>query len=199
MKVVLQCLFLSPFCSRKMVAEVYGSKSLTTKPIDSSKKLKKADSQLLQKAAVPEPIVMHGSADLSSTSGLSPSASSCDTQSEHKIDDTDDGLSIMASQIHSDGTVATVQGQRSSIFKSECTIKDKVCKLIIDGGSFTNVISSDVVLALSLSTWRLPTPRYMQWMNQSGTLKITHKARVKFLVGTYIDTVDCDVAPLTAC
>ena len=39
----------------------------------------------------------------------------------------------------------------------------------------------------------------MQWMNQSGTLKITHKARVKFSVGTYIDTVDYDVAPLTAC
>ena len=36
-------------------------------------------------------------------------------------------------------------------------------------------------------------------MNQSGTLKITHKARVKFSVGTYIDTVDYDVAPLTAC
>ena len=85
--------------SRKMVAEVYGSKFLTTKPIDSSKQLKKVDSQLLQKAAVPEPTVMHGSADLSSTSGLSPSASSCDTQSEHKIDDTDDGLSMMASEI----------------------------------------------------------------------------------------------------
>ena len=79
MKVVLQRLFLSPFWSRKMVAEVYGSKSLTTKPIDSSKQLKKADSQLLQKATVPEPTVMHGSADLSSTSGLYPSASSCDT------------------------------------------------------------------------------------------------------------------------
>ncbi|XP_066381179.1 uncharacterized protein [Miscanthus floridulus] len=108
-----------------MVAEVYGFKFLTTKSIDSSKQLKKADSQLLQKAAVPEPTVMHGSADLSSTLGLSPSASSCDTQSEHKINDTDDGLSMMASNIHSDGTVATVKGQRSSIFKSECTVKDK--------------------------------------------------------------------------
>jgi hypothetical protein len=36
-------------------------------------------------------------------------------------------------------------------------------------------------------------------MNQSDTLKITHKARVKFSVGPYIDTVDCDVAPLSAC
>jgi hypothetical protein len=42
MKVVLQRLFLSPFYSRKMVAEAYGSKPQTTKPIgSSSKKLKK--------------------------------------------------------------------------------------------------------------------------------------------------------------
>jgi hypothetical protein len=71
--------------------------------------------------------------------------------------------------------------------------------LIIDGGSCANVIGSDLVNALSLSTRRLPTPRYIQWMNQSGTLKITHKARVKFSIGAYIDTLDCDVAPLSAC
>ena len=36
-------------------------------------------------------------------------------------------------------------------------------------------------------------------MNQSGTLKITHKVRVKFSIGNYVDSVDCDVAPMTAC
>jgi hypothetical protein len=36
----------------------------------------------------------------------------------------------------------------------------------------------------------------MWWMNESGTLKITHKARVKFSVGNYIDI---DVAPMSAC
>jgi hypothetical protein len=36
-------------------------------------------------------------------------------------------------------------------------------------------------------------------MNQSDMLKITHKARVKFSIGNYIDTVDCDVTPLSAC
>lgn len=91
------------------------------------------------------------------------------------------------------------KGHRFNIFQSECKIKEKVCRLIIDGGSFTYIISSDLVHALSLSTWRLPTPRYVQWMNQSGTLKITHRTRVKFSVGTYVDTVDCDVAPLRAC
>ena len=115
------------------------------------------------------------------------------------VDDAASGLSMLAQEVKQDGTASNVKGQRSNIFQSECTIHDKICKLIIDGGSFTDVISSDVVHALSLSTWRLPTPRYMQWMNQSGTLKITHKARVKISVGTYINTVDCDVAPLTAC
>ena len=42
-------------------------------------------------------------------------------------------------------------------------------------------------------------PRYMQWMNQSGMLKIPHKVRVKFSIGNYVDTEDCDVAPMNAC
>jgi hypothetical protein len=91
------------------------------------------------------------------------------------------------------------RGSDATFFQSECKIMEKVCKLIIDGGSFTNAISSYVVHALSLSTWRLPTPLYMQWMNTSGKLKITHKARVKFSVGTYVNTVDCNVAPLSVC
>jgi hypothetical protein len=98
-----------------------------------------------------------------------------------------------------DGTISISTGQRCNIFQSKCKIKENVCKLIIDSRSFTNAISSDVVQALSLSTWRLHTPLYMQWMNTNGTLKITHKARVKFSVGTYVDTVDCNVAPLSAC
>jgi hypothetical protein len=100
-------------------------------------------------------------------------------------------LPLMSCEVTQDGTVAISTGQRCNIFQTECKIKENVCKLIIDGGSFTNVISSDVVHALSLSTWRLPMLLYMQWMNTSGTLKITHKARVKFSVGTYVDTVEC--------
>jgi hypothetical protein len=81
----------------------------------------------------------------------------------------------MSQEVQHDATTATVKRQRSSIFQSECKIKDKVCKLIIDGCSFTNAISSDLVSVLSLSMRRLPMLHYVQWMNQSGTLKITHK------------------------
>ena len=139
--------------------------------------------------------------DFSFTSGLHSSAS-YDSQFDINIDDTDDasdGLSMMTRDVQSDGTAVMVKGQRSNIFQSQCIVEDKVCKLIIDGGSFTNVVSSDLVHALSLSTRRLPKPRYVQWMNQSGTLKITHKARIKFSVGNYVDSVDCDLAPISAC
>ena len=159
-------------------------------------------SPLEQQAGVPEQISIDERVDLSLASGLHATDSSCDTQPDIKIDDNDvasNGLSMMAREVHSDGTTIDVRGQRSNIFHSECKVHDKVCKLIIDGGSFTNVISSDLVHALSLSTWRLPSPCYMQWMNQSGTLKITHRARVKFSIGNYMDTVDCAVAPMNAC
>jgi hypothetical protein len=45
-----------------------------------------------------------------------------------------------------------------------------------------------------LSMWSSPTPHYVQWMNQSGMLRITHKSRVKFSAGNYMDIIDCDVA-----
>jgi hypothetical protein len=128
--------------------------------------------------------------------------SSCDASTEHHVDTIDDAsnsLSMLAQGVQSDGTAVQVEGQHSNIFQSQCKIQDKVCKFIIDGGSFTYAISSDLVAALSLSTRRLPTPCYMQWMNQSGMLKITDKMRFKFSIGNYIDTMDYDVAPLCVC
>jgi len=145
MKLVLRRQVVLHLSSEK-VATTRGPNSLTTKPVDSSKKIKKEDSQLLLKAEVPEPTFIHGCSD-SLASGLHPSASSCDTQSELKLDDTDDasdGLSMMAKEIHSDCSASSVKGQRSNIFQSKCKIQDKICKLIMDGG---------VLLLLLVQIW----------------------------------------------
>jgi len=204
MKFLLRQRFVYSSDAIKKVVVAVTQKAFDTMSLVSSKAIQKEDSQLLQKVEVPvvEAPVVYESDDFSLAYGLDSSVSSCDTQSDIKIDDiidVSDGLSMMAQEVHSDGTTVDVKGQRSNIFKSECKIQDKVCKLIIDGGSFTNTISSDVVHALSLSMRRLPTPRYIQWMNHSGTLKITHGVRVKFSVGSYVDIVDCDVALLSVC
>jgi len=46
--------------------------------------------------------------------------------------------------------------QREHIFHSRCTIQGKVCSLIIDGGSCTNVASTQLVSKLNLPT--IPHP-----------------------------------------
>jgi hypothetical protein len=115
------------------------------------------------------------------------------------VEDISHGMSLVAHKVRRDNTISTVKWQYSNIFQFKCKIKDKVCKLIIDSSSFTDAISSDLVHSLFLSMRMLPTPCSMQWMNQSGTLKIAHKVRVKFSVWKYVNLVDCDVAPVSAC
>jgi hypothetical protein len=146
-------------------------------------------------------IVVVESAEISPTIEKQVLMSSCDVDVELLFDVCSDamGLFLMSHELQRDDTIIEVKGQRSNIFKSKFKIKEKICKLIIDGGSFTNVISSNVVDTLSLSTWRIPMPHYMQWMNQSDLLKITHRGRVKISVGDYIDFMDCDVTSMSAC
>jgi hypothetical protein len=91
------------------------------------------------------------------------------------------------------------QGQHWNIFQTECIVKDTTCKLIIDGGSYTNVVIKSLVDSLSLPTWKHPQPHCVEWLYNSGKLKVTHKVRLKFSVGNYEDTVVCDVVPMDAC
>ena len=91
------------------------------------------------------------------------------------------------------------KGQRQSLFQAQCKIKGASCKLIIDGGSCTNVINRALVAKLGLSIWRYDKPRHLEWLNNCGQIKITHKVHVPFSVGQYIDDVECDVMPLEVC
>ncbi|CAM0951129.1 unnamed protein product [Alopecurus aequalis] len=104
--------------------------------------------------------------------------------------------SLMAHKVQRDDKVIIEPGQRRSIFQTACTIKGEVCKLIVDGGSASNMISKDVVESLSLSTWEHPKPYYMRWINGVGKLKVTHRVKVPFTVDGYVDKVECDVLPL---
>jgi hypothetical protein len=107
--------------------------------------------------------------------------------------------SLMAHKVHRDDNVIVEPGQRRSIFQTECTIKGEICKVIVDGGSASNMISKDVVESLSLPTWEHPKPYYMQWINGVGKLKVTHRVKVLFDVDGYTDKVECDVLPLHVC
>ena len=129
-----------------------------------------------------------------------------DTSSEKSKDVEDVVASFEAAESYPSLMVQRVQedrienkGQRWNIFQTQCKVNNTNCKLIIDGGSYTNAVSKGLVDALRLPTWKHPQPHHVEWMYHTGKLKVTHKVRAKFSVGDYTDMVICDVIPMDAC
>ena len=88
--------------------------------------------------------------------------------------------------------------QRDNIFHTRCLIGGKVCSLIVDGGSCTNVVSNVVVEKLGLNCSKHPNPYRLQWLNNSGEVKVTRQVVIAFTIGKYADEVLCDVVPMQA-
>jgi hypothetical protein len=97
-----------------------------------------------------------------------------------KVDEDDTPLRGMSIQLHKLSNGDEGRNQRYSLFQTQCTIKEKACKLIIDSGSYCNGIGRAVVASLGLSTWRIPEPKHVEWLNSCGVLKVTHEVRVTF-------------------
>ena len=67
---------------------------------------------------------------------------------------------------------------------------------IIDSGCCNNLVSSDLVEKLGLTTRQHSYPYKLQWFNHSGKTKVTKSARISFFTGCYHDTDDFDVVPM---
>ncbi|KAF8091987.1 hypothetical protein N665_0429s0007 [Sinapis alba] len=75
---------------------------------------------------------------------------------------------------------------RENLFHTRCFIQEKVCSLIIDGGSCTNTASETLVEKLGLPVDKHPRPYSLQWLNDTGELKVTK----------YQDEIIYDVLPM---
>ena len=73
-----------------------------------------------------------------------------------------------------------------------------VCSLIINGGSCTNVASILLVEKLQLLTLKHPRPYKLQWLNDSGEVRMKKKLFVSFSIRKYRDEVLCDVVLMYA-
>jgi hypothetical protein len=90
--------------------------------------------------------------------------------------------------------------QRHNIFKTRCTINQKVCNLIIDSGSCENIASQGLVTALQLKTETHPSPYKISWIKKGAETKVMDTCRVPFSIGqSYRDEVLCDVVEMDAC
>jgi hypothetical protein len=78
-------------------------------------------------------------------------------------------------------------------------IKERLCRLIIDGGSCNNLDSSDMVEKLTLTTKPHPHPYHIRWLNNSDKVKVTRLVQINFDVGSSRDVVECDVVLMQTC
>jgi len=90
------------------------------------------------------------------------------------------------------------ESQRENIFHIRCLINDKLCSLIVDGGSRTNVASTRVVEKLGLPTTSHAKLYKLQWLSEGGEIIVNKKVLIAFSIGKYKDEILCDVVPMEA-
>ncbi|XP_057808603.1 uncharacterized protein LOC131023078 [Salvia miltiorrhiza] len=132
-----------------------------------------------------------------------------ESESEHDDDDDDEDDEQLEEIVPEHGELLVVrralnvqikqeEEQRENIFHTRCLVQGKVCMLIIDGGSCTNVASGEMVEKLNLKTERHPHPYKLQWLNECGEIRVTKQVLISFSIGNYKDEVLCDVVPMHA-
>uniref|UniRef100_A0A3Q7G8L3 Reverse transcriptase domain-containing protein n=1 Tax=Solanum lycopersicum TaxID=4081 RepID=A0A3Q7G8L3_SOLLC len=89
--------------------------------------------------------------------------------------------------------------QRENLFHARCKIQNKVCSLIIDSGSCTNVVSSSLVERMKIPIIKHLNTYKLQWLNESGDMKVLKQASIWFSVGEYNEELVCDVVPMLSC
>jgi hypothetical protein len=62
--------------------------------------------------------------------------------------------------------VDDMEQHRENIFHTRCYVNNKVCSMIINGESCTNVTSTTLVEKLSLPLLKHPRPYKLQWLNE---------------------------------
>src|SRR4051812_30125230 len=92
-----------------------------------------------------------------------------------------------------------MEDQRCNIFKTRAGTNGKSIKVIVDGGSCPNLASMELCTKLKLPLRKHPSPYFVQWLSDNGSVKIQHTVSVSFKIGLYEDTVECDVVPMTMC
>ncbi|XP_074287879.1 uncharacterized protein LOC141613044 [Silene latifolia] len=65
--------------------------------------------------------------------------------------------------------------QREQIFHTRCKVHSKICNLIIDSGSCTNVVSKELVDELKLQTKNHNKPYKLHWLNGDNGIQLDRK------------------------
>jgi len=102
---------------------------------------------------------------------------------EEYVEEADEGELLVLRRTLSGHKDANHAKQMENIFHTQCTINGRVCSLIVDGGSCTNMASTTLVEKLKIKTEVHPQPYSIQWLNQGKGLQVSHRCLVFFCIG----------------
>ncbi|XP_074293464.1 uncharacterized protein LOC141620513 [Silene latifolia] len=111
--------------------------------------------------------------------------------------DTDKEMFVVRN-LHIQSTPIEME-QREQIFHARCKVHGKTCNLIIDSGSCTNAVATELVDSFKLETRNHHKPYMLHWLNEKSGIKVKKQALLSFVMGPYEDEVWCDVLPMSAC
>ncbi|RDX72865.1 hypothetical protein CR513_47593, partial [Mucuna pruriens] len=131
----------------------------------------------------------------SSDDEMPPLEDSSDVEAAEPVDgvvlDTRHALSIQPKE---DGDVEP----REHISHTRCLVQGKVCNMIQDGGSCTNVANTILVEKINLQIAKHPRSYKLQWLNNIGEVNVDKQVSVPFGIENYKDEVLCDVVLMEA-
>ena len=92
------------------------------------------------------------------------------------------------------------EGQRRNLFRTHCSIQNKLCNLIVDNGSTENLVSHKLVEYLKLPTEPHVKPYSLGWVSKGPEAKVSRTCRVPISIGRYYrEDVLCDVLTMDVC
>ena len=89
--------------------------------------------------------------------------------------------------------------QRHQLFRTRCTINNKLFQLIIDSGGHENIIGREVVTELKLPVEKHPHPYMIRWIKAVEKIEVNECCKVPFSIDKNRDEVYCDVVNMNAC
>ena len=71
---------------------------------------------------------------------------------------------------------------RNNTFQVTCTIQGKVCRFVIDAGSYKNIVSTKAVEKLGVKTESHPKPYKIAWLKKGGEVTVSKRALIFFSI-----------------
>ena len=89
--------------------------------------------------------------------------------------------------------------QRTSLLRNCSKFSGKVYKVILDGGSTSNLISKEMIQKLGLKRMRHPYPYGIGWLQGDHALEVREQCLVDFQIRQYKDQVLYDIVDMNSC